>query len=59
MKFGSGSYVESAIYSPCGEFIATGSADGIIELWDPETLKLKEALSYQLDENPGIYVEEL
>ena len=39
--------LETLAFSPDGNYLATASEDGIIEILDPETLKLKAGLEYQ------------
>jgi WD40 repeat-containing protein SMU1 len=53
LNFGVNSRIEVAKFSLDGEYLATGSIDGFIEIWDPEKFTLKEELSYQL-ENTGL-----
>ncbi|ORZ38801.1 WD40-repeat-containing domain protein [Catenaria anguillulae PL171] len=42
-----GQTVESVAIAPNGQWIATGSTDGIIEVWHPVTGKLRMDLEYQ------------
>lgn len=47
VKFGKDSRPESARFSPDGQSLSSGGADGFIELWDPETCRLRKDLEYQ------------
>jgi WD40 repeat-containing protein SMU1 len=49
ITFNDGSYVEIAKFSSDGNYLATGSSDGFIEIWDPLTGKLKSELTYQFE----------
>jgi WD40 repeat-containing protein SMU1 len=49
ISFGEKYFIEVAKFSPCGEYLATGSTDGFIEIWDPKTASLKSSLSYQFE----------
>ena len=51
INFGVKSYIESAKISPDGNYLATGSVDGFIEIWDPLSGKLKNELTYQTENN--------
>ena len=54
IKMGESSYVESAKFSPDGNYLATGSADGFIDIWDPLTGKLKSDLTYQIENESAV-----
>eukprot|EP01028_Stygiella_incarcerata_P013403 TRINITY_DN82259_c0_g1_i1.p1 TRINITY_DN82259_c0_g1~~TRINITY_DN82259_c0_g1_i1.p1 ORF type:complete len:581 (-),score=164.99 TRINITY_DN82259_c0_g1_i1:155-1798(-) len=46
-RFEEGSHPCYVVFSPNGEYLVTGSSDGFLEVWDPETGKLREDLVYQ------------
>lgn len=50
VRFGAKSYAESAIFTPDGRYLLSGSVDGFVEVWDYELCKLDKSLPYQAEQ---------
>ena len=57
LRYGEAARIEVAKFSPDGSYLVTGAIDGVIEVLDPSTAKLKTDLTYQAEEQFMLHKE--
>lgn len=58
IRFNPESHPETILFSPDNISLATGSVDGFIEVWDPDTCRLRKDLEYQAKDELMMHEEE-
>jgi WD40 repeat protein len=57
VQTGHSDFIESIVFSPDGEQIASGSSDGIIKLWDATSGRELRTLLWHSQERPFISIQ--
>jgi WD40 repeat-containing protein SMU1 len=58
ITFNSNSHPETITFSNDGQSLVTGSVDGLIEIWDPDSCKIRDDLEYQAKDNYMAHIDD-